>query len=235
MNLLKRMMMFVVMLVVFSVFITISAFAEEVAYGVVTGSCVNIREQPNTSCKVLGQLYRGEKVKVLGRSDEWIKISYNDNVEGWMHGAYISIRNPEVSRSGGQVDRGTSGSLAADIIGFSKKFLGVPYKYGGTSPKGFDCSGFTQYVFKHFGININRVAHDQSEHGKKVDKKDLAPGDLVFFGNVKTGYIDHVGIYVGDNQFIHASSPGSDVKYDSLNEGYYQRKYITARRIIPEQ
>ncbi|MGE4283438.1 MAG: NlpC/P60 family protein [Clostridia bacterium] len=208
--------------------------AEEVTYGIVTGSCVNIREQPSTSYQVLGQLYRGEKITVLERSDNWIKMKYND-IEGWMHGDYISVRAQEVTRSGGQVTRDTAASLASELLEYSKNFLGVPYKWAGTSPKtGFDCSGFTQYVFKHFEISINRIAADQALHGEKVSKQDLKPGDLVFFdtsGKVN-GEITHVGIYLSDGKFIHASSPGDDVKYDDLTQGFYQRTYVTGRRII---
>ncbi|MDK2933334.1 MAG: hypothetical protein PWP27_1144 [Clostridiales bacterium] len=230
MNLLKHIIAGLIIVIVLFSSMTISVLAEEVTYGMVTGSCVNIREEPNTSSRILGQLYRGEKIKVLGKSGNWVKMSYGDTIQGWMYGAYVDIRNQAVSRSGANIDR----NIGADIVAYSENFLGVPYVYGGTSPKGFDCSGFAQYVFKHFGIDINRVAADQTRNGQKVSKGELLPGDLVFFdtnGKVN-GEITHVGIYIGENKFIHASSPGSDVKISDLSTGYYNLRYITARRIV---
>jgi N-acetylmuramoyl-L-alanine amidase len=235
MRFLKQVIVCAVVMLVLSSLTVLTASAEELTYGIVTGSCVNIREESNTSSEILGQLYRGEKVTVLERSGDWVRMSYNDSIQGWMHGDYIRIRNQEVSRSGGQADRSTVTSLASELLEYSKRFLGVPYKWAGTSPKtGFDCSGFTQYVFKHFDIDLNRIAADQSRQGEQISKQDLQSGDLVFFdtsGKVN-GQITHVGIYIGDGKFIHASSPGSDVKYDTINDGFYQRTYVAGRRII---
>lgn len=98
-------------------------------------------------------------------------------------------------------------SKAQEIIDYAKKFLGVKYVYGGSSPKGFDCSGFTSYVFDQYGINLERVAANQAGQGKKISKSDLKAGDLVFFDtNGGHNNIGHVGIYIGDGKFIHASS-----------------------------
>ena len=114
-----------------------------------------------------------------------------------------------------------------DIVAYAKQFLGYKYVYGGASTSGFDCSGFTQYVYKHFGISLNRTAASQYSNGVSV--KDLQAGDLVMFG--KSG-INHVGIYIGENTFIHAANAARGVTTDTLASGYYKINYVGARRII---
>ncbi len=126
----------------------------------------------------------------------------------------------------------TTTSERAKIVEYAMGYIGVKYVYGGTSPTGgFDCSGFTQYVFKHFGYSLNRSSAAQINNGTKITKEDLLPGDLVFFS--RAGYsIGHVGIYIGDGNFVHASSPGDYVKITSLDESYYANRYVGSRRIV---
>ncbi|SHH12746.1 Cell wall-associated hydrolase, NlpC family [Thermosyntropha lipolytica DSM 11003] len=127
-----------------------------------------------------------------------------------------------------------SGNLIAGerIIEFASRYLGTPYRYGGNSPGGFDCSGFVYYVFDQFGISLPRTAAGQFQNGVAVSREELMVGDLVFFSCYSKG-IDHVGIYVGEGRFIHSSSPRSGgVIYSSLNEAYYARSYVGAKRIL---
>ena len=122
-----------------------------------------------------------------------------------------------------------------DIVAYAKKYLGTKYVLGGTSPKkGFDCSGFTKYVYNHFGYTISRTSKAQAKNGKEVAKSDLQPGDLIIFKNQSLTAIGHVGIYVGNNKIIHASEPGVGVVITSMNaSGYnYNKRYVTARRIV---
>jgi len=135
------------------------------------------------------------------------------------------VAAPAVSRSGDSV-------TGSRIIEKASKYLGTPYVYGGSSPSGFDCSGFTQYIYKQFGISLYRTAASQYGNGVQVSKSQLIAGDLVFF---KCGgsTINHVGIYCGNGQFIHSSSPSSGgVIYSSLTSGYYANTYVGARRIV---
>ncbi|MET3193234.1 C40 family peptidase [Bacillus sp. OAE603] len=119
-----------------------------------------------------------------------------------------------------------------DIVNEAKQHIGVDYVYGGTTPNGFDCSGFTRYVYKEaVGISLPRSSSDQYEVGKSVSKDDLEPGDLVFFSNTYKSGISHAGIYVGNNKFISASS-SKGIKIDSLSGGYWGPKYTGAKRII---
>ena len=117
------------------------------------------------------------------------------------------------------------------FVDYGKKYIGRPYVNGATGPNSFDCSGITYYAYKQVGVYLNRTSRDQSKNGVYVSKSDLQPGDLVFF-NSGTSSIKHVGIYVGDGQFIHSPSTGKSVKYENLNSSYYTRGYVTARRIL---
>lgn len=126
--------------------------------------------------------------------------------------------------SRGAISKGTQ------VVNYAYKFLGKPYVYGAAGPNAFDCSGLTQYVFSKLGVNLSRTTYTQVGEGTKVNRSDLKPGDLVFFNT--QGSTSHVGIYVGNGQFIHAPRTGKPVMISSLSDGYYSEKYSTARRII---
>jgi len=125
--------------------------------------------------------------------------------------------------------------FAADSSSTSKlddvvhKLIGIDYDYGGTTTDGFDCSGFTRYVFKKFDIDLPHSSKEQYKTGKKVLRADLRPGDLVFFNTSGNG-VSHVGIYVGDGKFAHSASRG--VAISDLDETYYAKRYIGARRVM---
>ncbi len=123
-----------------------------------------------------------------------------------------------------------SSSKASAVISTAKSFMGVPYVWGGTTPSGFDCSGFTQYVLGENGISVPRTAAEQYTVGTIVSKSNLRVGDLVFFTTYKAG-ASHLGFYIGDGNFIHASS-SKGVTISSLNSTYYASHYIGARRVI---
>lgn len=134
------------------------------------------------------------------------------------------------SSSSGSYNPSYNSSSSSSIVSVAQQYLGVPYVWGGTSPSGFDCSGFTQYVFKKCGYSINRTAAAQYKNGSYVSYSNLQAGDLVYFTNTySTSGISHVGIYIGGGQFIHAASGG--VKISSLSEKYYSTRYYGARRV----
>lgn len=127
---------------------------------------------------------------------------------------------------------GTAAPAGADrsaVITTAQKYMGVPYVWGGETPDGFDCSGFTQYVMKQNGITIPRTAAEQFAAGTAVDKANLQVGDLIFFTTYKPG-ASHVGFYMGGGKFIHASSAAKAVTVSNLDEAYYTQHYIGARR-----
>lgn len=128
-----------------------------------------------------------------------------------------------------QVSRG-SNAIARRIISSSLNYVGTPYVFGGTTPRGFDCSGFTRYVFNQAGISLPRTADAQYTLGTPISKSNLRPGDLVFFSTYAYG-ASHVGIYMGNGKFINASS-SRGVVVDSLNSSYWSSTYIGARRVL---
>ena len=116
------------------------------------------------------------------------------------------------------------------VVATAKKYLGVPYKYGGTSPKGFDCSGYVLFVFSQHGKQLPRTADKQYETGTSVPAKNLKPGDLVFFTTTEKG-ASHCGIFVGSGKFIHASSTHG-VMISALGDFYWKPRYLGARRVL---
>jgi cell wall-associated NlpC family hydrolase len=122
---------------------------------------------------------------------------------------------------------GAPPSQYGGVVGIAMQYLGIPYRYGGESPStGFDCSGFTMYVFSRVGVSIPRTVSTQYGVGVPVSRSELQPGDLVFFNG-----LGHVGLYIGGNQFIHSPHTGDVVKISSIT-GYYSSAYVGARRIL---
>lgn len=126
-------------------------------------------------------------------------------------------------------------SISSQVVSIAKDNLGAPYRSGGSSPSGFDCSGFTSYVFNKVGIELSRRSEDQYNDGTKVEKANLIAGDLVFFKTTSSSRISHVGIYIGSNEFIHAST-SKGVTIDSINDPYYwASRYVGGTRVIEEE
>jgi SH3-like domain-containing protein len=214
---------------------------ENIGAGVVSGSVVNVRRKPDITSEVLAKLTKGTKVEIFEHSGDWYRISIGEERYGWIHGDYVKIQEERISR-GAENDRAdTAGApeeeslknedIRYDIIEYAKTLLGIKYKYGGSTTKGFDCSGFVSYVFKKFGITLERTSAGMAKGGDPVERNALKPGDLVFFDtNGGLNSINHVGIYIGDGEFIHASSyQNKKVTINSLNDGYYRKTYMWAR------
>lgn len=125
------------------------------------------------------------------------------------------------------------GAVNRDIAAYAKRFIGTPYVYGGSSPStGFDCSGFTSYIMRQYGVSLYRSARDQARNGVAVSRSELRAGDLILFHTTRPG-ISHVGMYIGNGQFIHASSGKvKAVTISNLNSGYYNTRVVTCRRVL---
>lgn len=189
---------------------------------------LNLRSEASTNGESLTVIPDGSSVVITStRDDGWSEVVYG-NLTGYVSNDYLinfqSGTNQETSSQ-----PKTKGD---EVVECAKQFLGVPYVYGGTSPAGFDCSGLTYYVYKQFGVTLNRTSSAQALNGTSVDKSDLQPGDLVFFCSNGSSTIGHVGIYVGNNQFIHAPQTGDVVKISSLSSVSYSLRYVGARRIF---
>jgi cell wall-associated NlpC family hydrolase len=122
-------------------------------------------------------------------------------------------------------------SLGDAIVRRAADYLGTPYRNGGTTSHGLDCSGLTFTVYRSFGIELPRSSREQARVGDPVPHDQLAVGDLVFFGNGSRS-ISHVGIYAGDGEFIHASNRARSVRFDRLDNKYFRNRYVTARRVL---
>lgn len=145
-----------------------------------------------------------------------------------------SVKQPSRSTNTSTAPKNTTtaqpASKAAAIITTGKQYLGVKYVYGGTTPSGFDCSGFVQYIFAKNGVNLPRVSRDQFKVGTPVSFNNLQPGDLVFFSLAKNGVVDHEGIYIGNGQFLNAASSKGVTIYDL--GPYWKSAYIGAKRVL---
>ncbi|HWE81208.1 MAG TPA: C40 family peptidase [Gaiellaceae bacterium] len=135
---------------------------------------------------------------------------------------------PNRRRAAAATARSTDDSVGDRAVRFARKLLGTPYRWGGDSPStGFDCSGFVRFVYAHFGVELPHSSYGDFDLGKRVGRGALKPGDLVFFDGV-----GHVGMYIGNDRFIHAPHSGTDVQVTSLSESWYQASYDGARRLF---
>jgi murein DD-endopeptidase len=143
-------------------------------------------------------------------------------------GPHPATRPAEPQLRAGESSPGES-SPGEKVVSIAQGVIGSPYRFGGESPKGFDCSGLVFYSFDRLGVKVPRTAADQREAAERIKRDDLAPGDLVFFRSSK-GRIDHVGIYAGEGRFIHAPNAGKVVSYAYLDDPYYRKHFVSAGR-----
>ncbi|MDD4346580.1 MAG: NlpC/P60 family protein [Desulfitobacteriaceae bacterium] len=163
----------------------------------------------------------------FGTTVDYLKIINGLTDNTVYAGKTLLVRGTVVNTT---VSRSSDNLTGSRVVAKAAQYLGTPYRYGGSSPNGFDCSGFTQYIFRQLQVSINRTAASQYNNGFSVSKANLIPGDLVFFNT--SGGISHVGIYAGNGQFIHSSSARGKVIYSALSTGYYAQTFVGARRII---
>ncbi len=203
--------------------------------GSIDGSVVNMRSGPSTGTKIVAQLRRNNKVEIFGFNCGWYKVRTAADQIGYIRSDLLELLDKPAENFGvtgsGSSNGNTSSSLSAGekLAAYAKTFVGYSYVYGGSSPDGFDCSGFTQYCARQMGYSIQRTATAQLSNGTKVSRENLQPGDLVFFGYGSTA--SHVGIYIGDGKFVHAQNSSTGVVITSLSQSYYDSRYLTARRI----
>ena len=214
----------------------------------VNASSIYLRKKPTTESDAITSLIRNTDVKVVGEEDGWYRVEH-DGQEGYIRKDLLSEeKSVETSRNGENVNRNqqddeedeeavvgsNSTELGQKIVDYAYEFMGCPYVYGASGPNSFDCSGFTSYVYKHFGYSLERSAAGQASIGVEVSQSELQLGDIILFLDYKTmDKIGHVGIYIGDGKFIHASSgSGYCVKTSTFLSGSYKTRYAGARRII---
>ena len=197
----------------------------ELGYGKVVDASVNLRTKPDPASDLLATLATGDKAYIIGFNCGWYKVTYGGQT-GYIRSDLLELTEKPAANSGGA----SYVSLGQQLVDLAKQYTGTPYVWGGTTTSGFDCSGYTKYVYAQLGYTIKRTAAQQLTNGVSVTSLQL--GDLVFFNNTYSSSLaaTHVGIYVGDNQFIHAASGG--VKITDLSDSFYASRYVGARRIF---
>ena len=191
------------------------------SYGRVNADGVNVRSSASTDGEVLASVNSGTIVTVTGLVDGWYSVTCQYGTEGYIRSDFVDLTASSISSSN------------SSIISFAKQYLGTRYSYGGASPSGFDCSGFTMYVYKQFGYSLPHTATGQWQSGigtKEYSIGALQAGDLVFFNDPSRNAgkaCSHAGIYIGGGQFIHSSSSKSNgVIISDLTSGYYNTYFV---------
>lgn len=210
-----------------------------------SNASANLRSGPSTSTESIGKLPKHTVIKVISEENDWYKVSYNEK-EGYISKSLVTIgevpeetssrngesaRTQEITQSEETLQEQTSSTSNGNVVSIAQSYLGKKYVSGGASPEtGFDCSGFTQYVYKQCGITLSRSSSSQASNGTAIEKSELQPGDLLLFHYYGSSSIGHVGIYTGNGQFIHAANANRGVVYDTIESGYYADNYAGARR-----
>ena len=196
---------------------------------------------------------------IISTTKDWVEVSDDNGTKGFVSAQYIDFKNgtkpanktENATSSIKNTASGTSSTTSSsklsnkrtyngktidvgELIEYSKQFIGTPYVYGGTDlENGVDCSGFVMSVYKNFGVQLNRVSRDMYLQGTAVQRADLEPGDLLFFNTGGNSAISHVGMYIGNDEYIHSTNGAGDgVVISSMNDGYVKRTYVGARRIL---
>ncbi len=194
-------------------------------YAVVGRGC-QITSQPGGGSALYAPVEGSRVIVRCEQGDYWGVVMANDTV-GWT--AKASLQVTEESLSPEDLDKLLRQGGRAEAVQYAMRFLGTPYRYGGRLPYDTDCSLFVQTVFAPFGVSLPRTAHAQVEVGQAVPFDQMLPGDRLYFAN-KSGHVNHAGIYIGDMQFIHASSYSGCVTIDSLTARAYWTKLVCVRR-----
>jgi hypothetical protein len=187
------------------------------------------QEFPDRKVCVIDSLSTGGEMELIAEKIlEWMEADFSfeeisEKIKDYQQhtGLMFMLESMQNLANNGRVNK---------IVAKAKQYLGVPYKWGGTTPSGFDCSGFVYYVLRSQGIEVSRTQTAMYAQGTPVSKSNLQPGDVVFFQNTYKAGLSHVGIYVGDGQFIHAPSSGKVVSYANLYTDYYIAHYYGAVR-----
>ena len=193
---------------------------------------LNVRQEPNTTSEIVTQVGQGEEMEYVETgADGWVKISI-DGEDAYVSQEFVIVEeklDTAITMTELLYGQGVS-DVRVDLVEYAKQFVGNPYVWGGTSlTKGADCSGFVLAVFKKYGITLSHSSRAQANEGTKISTSDLKPGDLIFYGNGK-GSINHVAIYIGGGQVIHASSPKTGIKISS----YKYRTPVKCVRVIQD-
>ncbi len=185
----------------------------------INASSVNLRVEPNLDGNVWTSMPEGEEIEVVENLGDWIKVSV-DGATCYVYAEYVKVSEQlpkAMTITESRYGKGVS-DVRVSLVNYACQFIGNPYVWGGTSlTKGADCSGFTMKIFAKYGISLPHKASAQATHGKKISSSEAKPGDLFFYSD--GGGINHVAIYIGNGQVVHASNPRSGIK---ISNAYYR-------------
>jgi len=191
--------------------------------GSVKGTTVRIRQWAGYDATIIGHVNTGDTVSVKGITGEWYYVDFNGTL-GYIHSDYV-VLGENIQKV---LDENKSTATGNAIVDTAMKYLGCPYVWGGNGPSSFDCSGLVKYVYGQHGYSLYRTADDQATQGESVSRNNLKAGDVLCFGS--SSYISHVGIYIGNDEFIHASTSSTGVIISDLNSDYYTTRFVCGRR-----
>lgn len=224
--------------------------------GKVNVETAKVRSAADKTSKVVGFLDYNDEITILAEEGEWYKFT-EKNAEGYVHKTLITLVGEESVSSRGTLEERENdkkeevnsdikevtkeneivnniGNKGQEVVDIAKKYLGYKYVVGGKNPEtGFDCSGFTRYIYLQFGYSLGSTAAGQNNLGVEVSRTDLRPGDLILFYDEGKTKIGHTGIYISNGDFIHSANPERGVVIDNINtNSYYNERYIVAKRIV---
>ena len=199
------------------------------ATGKVNATSLNVRTGPGTSYSVKSKLSNGTQVNITERSNGWYKVRTSNGVNGWVSGDFISINNDSNSSEG----QSSPNSKVQAVVSVAKAQVGKPYVWGAEGPNSFDCSGLMYYAYKNgAGVELPRTSRAQAKEGKAVSLSNLHPGDLIYFDSTRDGVVNHIAMYIGGNQYVHAPQEGENVKISSTTSSFFKNYALGARRIL---
>lgn len=222
--------------------------------GIINVETAKVREEASSTAKVTDFLDYNDKVTIVAEDGEWYRIT-SSKASGYVNKRLITVSNEEsnissrslsearelekdttvVSQaSNDALNNSLNSNNGNQVAEYAKQYLGYSYVVGGKTPQsGFDCSGFTRYVYSNFGYSLGSTAASQTNIGAEVSRENLQVGDLILFYNEGKTSIGHTGIYIGNGDFIHAANPERGVVTDNLNtNSYYNERFVSARRIV---
>ena len=215
--------------------------------GKVNVETAKVRKEASTTAKIVGFLDYNDEITILAEEGEFYKFT-EKTVSGYVHKSLITPIEESVSSRGNTEDRIqenvvtstdtvveiSNTSTGKDVVDLALKYKGYKYVVGGKNPEsGFDCSGFTRYIFLQFGYSLGNTAASQNNLGVEVDRSALKEGDLILFYDDAKTKIGHTGIYISNGDFIHSANPERGVVIDNINtNSYYNERYIVAKRIV---
>ena len=227
--------------------------------GIVNVETAKVRETPSKTAKTLGFLDYNDKITIVAEEGEWYKFKSNE-ISGYVFKTIVTLEEENVSSRGTTEERkenidtttidNTANQVVSDalsnnsetqnagkgqdVANLAKQYLGYPYVVGGKTPEsGFDCSGFTRYIFMQFGYSLGATAASQNNIGTDVNVENLKIGDLILFYDDAKTKIGHTGIYIGNDEFVHSANPKRGVVIDNIKTNtYYKERFITAKRIV---